>query len=178
MVFDILLELLGCMLAGKRVWIVTVREEQHFNVHTFLQQHVRSTHGGMDTSFVTVIEQYYILSESAQQLDLENGKGRTRVGYDILQTTLVHGNNVGVAFDHIDAVFLGDGFLCLINAIQFAFLVVDFRIGRVDVLLLHTFGGCIELTTSKGHHLTADIQPGEHGTSCKTVINAMLVDNT
>ena len=77
MVFDILLELLGSMLPGKRVWIVTVGEEQHFNVHTFLQQHVRSTHGGMDTSFVTVIEQYYILSESAQQLDLENGKGRT-----------------------------------------------------------------------------------------------------
>ena len=87
----------------------------------------------------------------------------------------MHGYHVGIALDHIHAIFFDNGLLGLIDAIEFAFLMINFRIGRIDVFLLDALRSRIELSATKGHYLTADIQPWEHGTTRKTVINTTFV---
>ena len=114
------------MFTGEGVWVVTVRQQQHFHLHTFLQQHVRTTHSSMDTSFITIIEQGDVLGKAMQQSYLINGKSRSRVGYHILDATLVHGYHISIALHHIDPLFLRYCFLGLINTIELAFLMINF----------------------------------------------------
>ena len=52
--------------------------------------------------------------------------------------------------------------------------MVDFRIGRVDVLLLYTFGSRVEQTASEGHHPTTHVQPGEYHAPGISVVEALL----
>ena len=52
---DILLEFLGGMLSGKRVGVVAVGQQQHLQIHAFLEQHVGTAHGSMDTRLVAII---------------------------------------------------------------------------------------------------------------------------
>ena len=77
----------------------------------------------------------------------------------------MHRQDVGVSLHHKHAVFLGYGFLCLVYAVEFAVFVVDFRVGRVDVLLVYSFGARVEQTTSKSHNLSADANPRKYHTS-------------
>ena len=98
-----------------------------------------------------------------------HGEGRTRVGDDILQPTLVHGNHVGIALNHIYPVLLRDGLLCLIESIEFTFLMIDLRVGRVHVFLLNALRTGVEQSPSEGHHLAADVQPGEDDTTSVAV---------
>ena len=51
----------------------------------------------------------------------------------------MHGNNVGVAFDHINIILLGNGTLSLIDAIEFVVFMIDFAIGRIDIFLIYAF---------------------------------------
>ena len=53
--FDIVLQLLGRVLLGKRVGVVAIGQEQHLDVHTLGQEHVGASHGGMDTGLITII---------------------------------------------------------------------------------------------------------------------------
>ena len=103
------------------------------------------------------------------------GESRSRIGYHILQTALMHGYDIGISFNHIDAVFFDNSFLGLIDTVELPLLMVNLRIGGVDILLLYALGGCIELSSAKGYHLAADIEPGEDGTACKAVVEAALV---
>ena len=96
-----------------------------------------------------------------QRVYLVYGKCRSRVGHHILDAALVHGDNVGVAFDHIDTVLLGDGLLGLIDAVELVVLMVDLAVGRVDILLLHSLRGRVELSPAEAHHLSAHAYPGE-----------------
>ena len=127
--FDILLELLGSMLAAERVGVVAIRQQQHLHVHTLLQQHIRTTHGSMDASLVTIVEQHDIGCEAVQQAYLIVAQRRTRVGHDILQATLMHGDDVGITLHHVHAVFLDNSLLGLIDAIELAFLMIDLGVG-------------------------------------------------
>ena len=86
----------------------------------------------------------------------------------------MHGYHVGIALHHVDTILLGDGFLRLIEAVELALLVVDFRIGRVDVLLLYAFGSRVEQTASEGHHPTTHVQPGEYHAPGISVVEALL----
>ena len=169
MLLDILSELLCRMLAGKRVGIVAIGQHQHLDIHTLGQQHVSTTNGSMNARLVAVVEQHDVLREAVQQLHLMRRERRARVGNHILQPALVHGYHVGIALHHIHAVLLNDGSLSLIDAVELALLMVDFRVGRVDILLLHALGSRIELSPAKGYDLAADVQPGEDGTSGKSV---------
>ena len=47
-------------------------------------------------------------------MDLVLGERRARIGNHVLDATLVHGYDVGIAFHHEHTVFLGYGFLCLV----------------------------------------------------------------
>ena len=166
------------MLATERVGVVTIGQQQYLDVHALLQQHVGTTHGCMNTSLITIVEQHDIGGEAVQQAYLVDAQCSTTVGHDILQATLVHGDDVGITLHHVHAVFLDNGFLSLVDTIELAFLMINLGVGRVDIFLLYSLRGSIKLTTTKGHYLTTDIQPREDGTTCKAVIDAMLVLDT
>ena len=125
MSLNIVLELLRGMLAGKGVGVIAIGQEQHLDIHTLLQQHIGTTHSGMDTSLIAIVKQHDVLREASQQLNLVYTQRRTRVSHHILQSALVHGNNIGIAFNHVYAVFLDNGLLGLIDAVKLAFLVID-----------------------------------------------------
>ena len=63
---NIVLKLLRGMLAGKRIGVIAIGQQQHLDIHALLQQHICSAHGSMDTSLVAIIEQHDIGRESAQ----------------------------------------------------------------------------------------------------------------
>ena len=94
----------------------------------------------MNTSLVTIVEQGDILRESAQKFNLMDRQGRSGIGHHVLQTTLMHGDDIGITFHHIYTVLLSDGFLGLIETIELTLLVVDLRVGRVHIFLLHALG--------------------------------------
>ena len=107
MFLDILAEFVSCVLARKRVGVITVRQEHHLHVHAFAKQHVGTAQGSLDAGIVTIVKQHYVLRETVQQVYLMLRKCRTRVCHHILYAALVHGDNVGIALHHIHEVFLG-----------------------------------------------------------------------
>ena len=117
MCLDIRPEVACRVTACEAVGVFIVGQEQHLDVHAFCQQHVCSAHGSVDARLIAVVEQRDVLCEAPQHLDLEDTQRRSRIGDDVLDAALVHGYHVGVALHHIDAVFLDDGFLRLVDAI-------------------------------------------------------------
>ena len=43
------------MLFGKGVRVITVGQQQHLDIHAFGQQHIRASHGSMDSRLVAII---------------------------------------------------------------------------------------------------------------------------
>ena len=119
----------------------------------------------MYTCGIAVVQQCDVGGESVQDVYLVYAEGCTRIGNHILYAALVHRQDVGVSLHHKHAVFLGYGFLCLVDAVELAVFVVDFRVGRVDVLLVYSFGARVEQTAAKSHNLSADANPREYHTS-------------
>ena len=117
----------------------------------------------MDTGLIAVVEQRDVLRETAQHLDLIDTQRRAAIGYDILDARLVHGNDVGITLDHEHAVFLHDGLLGLIDAVELTLLVIDVGVRTVHILLGHTLRTAVQHTTSKGHHLSRNVEPRENG---------------
>ena len=56
--------------------------------------------------------------------------------------------------------------------------MINLRIRRIDVFLLHALRGGIKLSATKGHHLAADVQPRENGTTGKTIVESFLIFST
>ena len=96
-------------------------------------------------------------------------KCRTTISYDILNTTLVHRDNVRISLHHINEVVLSNRFLCLEDTIEFSLFMIDNAIGRIDILLTNALCTRIQQTTTEGCHLTAHTHPWEHHTSIETV---------
>ena len=132
----------------------------------------------MDTGLVAIIQQDDVRRKSSQKFYLIFRESRTTVGHHILQSALVHGNHIGIALNHIHTVFLGNGFLTLVQTIQLALLVVDFRVGRVHVFLLHTLGTRIQQSSTKGHHLSTYVEPGEDNTTRIAIVHTLLAFDT
>ena len=157
------------MLTGKTVGVFILRQQQHFDVHRLSQQHIGSSQRSMLTGLITVVQQDDVRRKTMKQTNLINAQSRSRVGNDILDTTLMHRHHIGIAFHHIHAVFLGNGFLRLEESIQFAFLMIDIRIGRVDIFLRNALGAGIQQSSAKRRHLSADAKPRENHTTAITV---------
>ena len=109
-----------------------------------------------------------------EHVNLIGGERRSAVGHHILDTCLMHGDDVGIALDHKHAIFLHNSLLGLIDAIELTLLMVDFRVGRVDIFLCYALGTAIKHTTTKGYHLATDIEPREDGTTCIAVVYSDL----
>ena len=53
--------------------------------------------------------------------------------------------------------------------------MINLRVGRIHVFLLHTLGPGIQQSSAKGHHLPTHIQPWEDHAACIAVIESLLV---
>ena len=53
--------------------------------------------------------------------------------------------------------------------------MVDLRVGRVDIFLLHALRGGIELSSAESHHFSAHAYPGKDDTTGKTVYQLVVV---
>ena len=84
MFLDVLAEVAGRMLAGKRVGVLAVGQQQHLEVHALGEQHVGTSQGSMDAGSVAVVEQDDVRGEPVQDVDLVDGKRRSRVGHHVL----------------------------------------------------------------------------------------------
>ena len=166
---DILSELLRRMVASETVRVVTIWQEEHLHVHLLLQEHVGTSQGGMNTSGITIVEQHDIIGKAVQEANLVHTQCRSRVRHHVLDATLVHGDDIGISLHHKHTVLLGDGFLRLIESIEFSFLMINLAIRRVDILLVHALGTAIQHTTTERHHLATHTEPREDGTTGETV---------
>ena len=157
------------MLSGERVWVVSVRENQHFDIHSVSQQHVCSTHGGLYACGITVIQEHDIACQTMEHVYLKFRERCARVSNDILYAALMHGDNISIALDHEDAVFLGNGPTRLEYAIQLAVFMVYWRLRRIDIFLLHAFCGLIKFSSTESDHLATLAYPGEYSPAIESV---------
>ena len=123
----------------------------------------------MNTSLITVVQQHDVLCKAMQELHLMNRECCAGIGNNVFQSTLVHGDHIGIAFHHIDTILFDDSLLGLIDAIEFSFFMIDFRIGRIDILLLNALRGSIQFASAESHYLSTDVKPREDGSSRKAV---------
>ena len=149
-----LLELGRVMFAGKRVRVVSVGQEAHFNVHAFFQQHVDPPDRSLDTGCIPVVQYGHVVGEAVNQTDLPRCQRSARRGHHIFYTGLVHGYDVRIAFHQEATVLLHNSLLGEIDTVQFVAFMIDCRFGRVDILHLDSFCGTGKYTAAESHHFT------------------------
>ena len=104
---------------------------------------------------------------------LSRGEGRTRRGHDILDTRLVHRQYIGVALDQVAAALLLDGTLGLVDTVELVALVVDVRLGRVEVFAyLHAR---FKYPAAKGAIRISIAVHGKHYPAGKQVVDASVL---
>ena len=113
-----------------------------------------------------------------QHVYLGKAEGGARTGDHVLDAGLVHGDDVGLTLDEIDAVELGDSLLGLVDAVEQTGFVVNLGVGRVDILLLNALGTLVKHTGGKADNLAAESNPRENdsaGVSVDEVATVGLV---
>ena len=90
------------------VRIFSVRQQHHFDVEPSLQEHVNTSQRGVDAGGVTVIQHGDITGEALYQPYLRFGEGSTAAGNDVLNTGLMHGDNIHLTFYQVTPVCTGD----------------------------------------------------------------------
>ena len=161
--------------AGEAVRVIAVRQKQYLYVHALCQKHVRSSQGRVYAGLIAIIEQHDVVGEAVEHPDLFHAQGCARVGHHVLYATLVHGDDIGIPFHHVDKVFLGDGLLGLVDAVKGLFLVIYLAVGRVDVLLAYALGAAVQNSSAKSDDLSAYAHPWEHGPAIEAVYQLAIL---
>ncbi len=156
---DVFLKFRGTVLSGKTVWVISVRKEENINVHACLKKHVGTTECGMNSSRITIIEKGDVLGETHEESDLVVRQGCSGIGYDIFDSTLMHGYDIGIAFNHIDPVFFPNGFLCLIDSVEFAAFMVYVGLWRIDIFLAYPLCSGSKHSSAKTCNLATESEP-------------------
>ncbi len=170
---DVFLELGRRVLAGEAVGVVAVGQEEHLDVEPLAQEHVDAAQARLDARHVAVVEHGDVLREAADEAYLPLGERRARRGHDVLHTALVHRDDVGVALDEEAASLPDDGVLGQVEAVELVALVVDGRLGRVDVFR-HLLARRHD-AASEGHHLARHRVHGEDDAAVVAVEQAAVV---
>ena len=86
----------------------------------------------------------------------------------------MHRDNIGISFHHKDTILLGYRLLGLIESIEFALLMINNAIRRVDIFLADALGSAVENSSAKSYHLAAHAEPGKDGSARETIKNLIL----
>ena len=157
------------MLSGEAVGVVAVGQEQQLDVHAFSQQHVDASFAGMNACIVAVEDDCDIFCDTMDEVDLVRCECCARRRYDVLDSLLVHGHHVGIAFNEVAKVGFADGLSCLEEAEEFLTLAVDDALRRVHVFDRNSFCGCVEHTASEASHTSACGEDGPDDSSEEAV---------
>ena len=105
------------MFAGKRVRVVSVRQQTYFDIHAFFQQHVNPSDRGFDACYVTVIEYGNVVGETMNQTNLPRSQCGSRRGDYVFYARLVHRDNVRVSLDQETSVLLDNSLFGKIDSV-------------------------------------------------------------
>ncbi len=115
------------------VGIVSVGKKQNLYVEPLAQQHVDTAQRGLDTGGVAVVYDCDVVGKSMYQPNLAVGKRRARRGHNILNTTLMHRDDIKISLDKYAFIMLYYRLLCLIQSVKFLAFCIDGRFRRVDI---------------------------------------------
>ena len=88
----------------------------------------------MNTCCIAIIEDGDIGSEALYEAYLRFGKRRSATRHHILNTRLMHGDDVHLSLDEVTSVGTRDSLFGLEESVQFVGFGIDDRVRRVDVL--------------------------------------------
>ncbi|MPM87552.1 hypothetical protein SDC9_134651 [bioreactor metagenome] len=161
------------MFAGKRVGVVAIGQQHHFDVHTLFEQHIDTADGSLDARHITVIQYRNVVGETMNETNLSRRKRSSRRRNHVFNARLVHGNHVGVTFHQETTILFNNGLFGKVDTVEFGAFVVYFRFGRVNVL--RHFVVLFQNTTTKGHHFPRKGMYGKHYTTPETIGKVTIV---
>ena len=170
MLQDEFLQLRRIALARERIGVVPVGQQHDADVQSLAQQHVDPAHRRLDAGAVAVVDHRHVPREAADQPDLPFGQRRARGRDDVLDARLVHLDHVGISLDQNAAVLLHDGPFGVIKSVEDVALVVDLRLGRVEVFGDFLVGA--HRPAAEGGHAAADAVDREHHAAAEAVVIA------
>ncbi len=98
------------------------------------------------------------------------GEGGAAGGYDVGHAALVHGYDIGVAFDEEYFVVSANLGACLIYAVEVVGFVVEVGLRGVEVFGVDSFCGGVEHTSSESYDLAGGVDYGEDDPSAEIVV--------
>ena len=101
MLLDIADELRRVMALRITVRIFAVRQQHHLHVEACFQEHVDTSQRRMDTGSVSVVQHGDITREPFDQPYLRLGQSRTSTCYHVLDTRLIHRDNVQLSLHQV-----------------------------------------------------------------------------
>ena len=131
---QVFLEGRGAVFLGVAVGVLAVGKEDAADVHALGEEEVDGTEGGLDTGGIAITEHGDVGGVAFNEAYLLGGERGAAGGHGILDTRLVHGDDVDVALDEVALVGLGDGGAGLEEAVEDTALVVDFGVGELTYL--------------------------------------------
>ena len=111
---DVFFNLGVAMGADKSIGVILRRQRQHLDADAFLEQHVHTANGSFDTGGVTVKHLGDIAGKAADGVDMSLGQCGARRGDDVLESCLMHRDDIGITLDDKAFVLLADLSLGLI----------------------------------------------------------------
>ena len=151
-----------------RIGILSIGQQHYFYIKPFFQEHVYTSQCRVDTGCITIIKHSDVVGETLYQFYLWLSQGGASACHHILNTGLIHGDNVHLPFHQIAQVLASDLLLGLEEPEEFVGLGIDDGVGRIDifphvVFLLHD-------TPRKRHCLARDAKDRKHHAVAKTVV--------
>ena len=126
---DETVEILGILLLGKGVGILSVGQQHHLHIHAILQQQVDTPQGCFDTGRISVVEHRDVLREAVDHPYLSVGEGCPRRGDYILYACLMHGEHIGIPFHQEAFILFYDRTLGEVEPIELLTLGVNLTFG-------------------------------------------------
>ena len=129
------------MVTGIWIGIFSFRKENNLYIHALFNDHIDPSERRFDPGRITIIKNGDVFRVSLDHANLILRQGCPRGGDYIFDSSLIYGDHIGITFHQKAGIFGGDGVTCKENPVKRLTLIVDIRIGRVDILGPVFFGG-------------------------------------
>ena len=121
------------MLSGIGIRVITVRKQDHLHVHALFENQIYSSERRMYPCRIPVINDGHVLRIFTDQADLLHCQRRTAGSHNVMDTQLIHRDDIQIAL-HQDALVLTDDFIPgKPYPVQGTALDIDFRLRGIHV---------------------------------------------
>ncbi len=119
---------------GKRVRVLTRRQQEHLYIHPVLKQELYTAQGCLDTGSIGIINESDIGGEPFYEPHLLHCERGTRRCHHIAYPRLMHGYHVHIPLDNDTLPLLRYCLLRLVKTVQLPALGIDVALRGVDIL--------------------------------------------